>query len=258
MLICRDRTRGEAAVASIAQSTGNAAVELVIADLASQRQVRHAAGEILARHPALNLLINNAAAITRTRRLTEDSIEWQFAVNHLAPFLLTHLLRPALLAGAPSRIVVVASEVESAGRVDFADLGRAREYDPVDAYCQSKLCNVLFTRELARRLAGTNVIVNCVHPGVVATQLLLDYSGRSAAAGFLNRFRYDGPERAARLVADVALAAEFGRFSGEFISNGVPIAGSVMSRDVELQRRLWMTSEAMTGIAASRADEHEA
>jgi retinol dehydrogenase-14 len=255
VLVCRDSGRGASALASTRSGAPQASLELEIADLSSQRAVRALADRLLARHPRIDLLVSNAGVVTRTRAITEDGVERQFAVNHLAPFLLTHLLRGALVAAAPSRVVVVASAVEAMGRLDFEDLSRAGSYDPIDAYCQSKLANVLFTRELARRLGGTGVTANCVHPGVAATKLLLDYSGRPAAYGLVQRLRYLSPRVAARAIVHVATAPELHQTTGAFFVDGAPASGSPASQDTALADRLWRVSEQLTGLGRPSAGE---
>jgi NAD(P)-dependent dehydrogenase (short-subunit alcohol dehydrogenase family) len=250
VLVCRDPGRGAAALASIHASAPRAQVELEIADFASQRAVRSLAERLVVRHPAVHLLVNNAGLVARSREMTDDGLERQFAVNHLAPFLLTNLLEPALMAGAPARVVVVASAVESMGRIDFDDLGRAIRYDPVEAYAQSKLANVLFARECARRWAGRGITVNAVHPGVVATKLLLDYSGRPASFGLVQRLRYPSPRTAAAAVVHLAVSADLSHTTGAFFLDGRPVAGSAASNDPDLAKRLWEVSDALTAPSA--------
>ena len=170
-LVCRDRGRGEDAVAEIAARTGNRDVVLHLADLSSQRDVRRVAAEILAAHPQIHVLVNNAGVVNLRRTLTEDGLETVFATNHLAYFHLTLLLLDRLRASAPARIVNVASDAHRWGRLDLDDLGNARRYRAMQVYGQSKLANILFTYELARRLAGSGVTCNCLHPGAVGTRL---------------------------------------------------------------------------------------
>src|SRR5206468_570620 len=170
-LVCRDRARGEALVTEVRAASRHDGVTLFVADLSSQEAVRGVADALRAAYPALQVLVNNAGVVNLRYAETADGIETVFAVNHLAPFLLTHLLLGRLAAGGPARIVNVASDVHRWGRIDFDDLGRRRRYRGMAVYAQSKLANVLFTYELARRLAGTAVTANCLHPGAVATGL---------------------------------------------------------------------------------------
>lgn len=260
VMVCRDAAKGEAARAKIVKRSGNAAVSLMVADLSSQAQVRRLGADFLAGRggaPAveeggarLHVLVHNAAAILPQRRVTADGLEAQLAVNHLAPFLLTHLLLDALKASAPSRVVVVASQVESRGLIQWDDLQSERGYTPLGAYFQSKLANVMFTYELARRLEGTGVTANCLHPGVIATNLLSDYMGRPRSMGLLNSLTNPGPEKGARpsirLASDPALATTTGKYFKELVESRTSRA----SYDVETARRLWEVSAELTGIGA--------
>lgn len=246
VLVCRDLGRGEAARREIAARTGNARVELLVADLSVQRQVRELAAEFRARYGRLDLLVNNAAVLSRKRQVTTDGVELQLAVNHLAPFLLTNLLLDLLRRSAPARVVTVSSEAHRAGRIDFGDLQGARSYGRLRAYRQSKLANVLFTRELSRRLQGSGVTANAVHPGVIATGLL--FSGwRSArlVRPFLRR-----PEGGAREVGYLALSPEVAGVSGRYFVNRRPVEPSERARDPEMAKQLWEASEALTRSSA--------
>src|SRR5215212_3378073 len=165
VMVGRDRGRGEAALAEIKERSANASVDLLLADLSSQEEVRWLADEFKEAHPRLDVLINNAGVIRSKRVASADGIEMTFAVNHLAHFLLTNLLLELLKATAPSRIVNVSSGEQRNGTIDFDDLQGEKGYKTAKAYGQSKLANILFTYELARRLEGTGVSTNCLHPG---------------------------------------------------------------------------------------------
>ncbi|MBK8257185.1 MAG: SDR family oxidoreductase [Polyangiaceae bacterium] len=256
VMVCRDRDKGEEARANIVKRSGNAAVSLMIADLSSQNQIRRLAADFLGGRsgapslvdgrPRLDVLLHNAAAILPHRRVSVDGLEMQFAVNHLAPFLLTHLLLDVLKSSAPSRVVVVASQVESRGTLRWDDLQMEKGYTPLEAYFQSKLANVLFTYELARRLEGTGVTANCLHPGVISTNLLSDYMGRPRSMGFLNSLTNPGPEKGAkpsiRLASDPALATTTGKYFKEMVET----KSSRASYDMEAARRLWDLSAQLT------------
>src|SRR5580693_10694801 len=167
ILVGRDRARGEATVAELA-TAGPLPPRLELADLSAMAQVR-ALAERLAALDRIDVLVNNAGLVAGQRRVTADGYEEVFAVNHLAPFLLTNLLLPKLTASAPARVITVTSDAHSAARLDLADPNLEREWDSWRSYANSKLANILFTRELARRLDGTGVTANCAHPGVVRT-----------------------------------------------------------------------------------------
>ncbi len=245
MLVCRDAVRGERARRAAAAVAAEEP-ELFLADLASLNSVRRAAAEAAARWPAIHVLVNNAGVSVKHRAVTADGAELTFAVNHLAPFLLTHLLLPLLLAGAPSRIVNVTSRLERWGRIRLDDLQSQRRYGRTRAYSQSKLANVLFTYELAERLRGTGVTVNCIHPGFVATELMRDLPRwvRRVYEPFLST-----PERGARGVVHLATAPELEGVTGRYFErDGVERRSSRQSYDAALRAELWRVSEKLTGL----------
>ena len=178
VLVARDRAKGEATVTEIETATGNPRIELLVADLASQASLRGLAEEYQERHDRLHVLVNNAGGYWATRHSTVDGLELTFARNHLAYFLLTNLLLEVLVASAPARIVNVTSGAQAVGDIHFDDLQSERRYRGQAVYNQSKLANVLFTYELARRLDGSGVTVNCAAPGVTRTNFGRDDSGR--------------------------------------------------------------------------------
>ena len=245
-IVCRDRERGAAAAAET-RAAGSPQVEVFLADLSVQADVRRVAGQLVERLDRIDVLLHNAGAVMRERLITPDGIETTFAVNHLAPFLLTQLLRSKI--EAPARIVVVASQVEARGRIHFDDLYFERtSYEPLAAYCQSKLANVLFTYELSRRLRGSDITANCLHPGVIATNLLCDYMGRPRVMSKVHRLTHPGPKEGAavslRLATDPALTGVSGRY---FRPEGEG-SSSKQSYDADLARRLWEVSEQLTGL----------
>jgi len=248
LLAGRDRRRLDAAKADIARTVRTAELEVFVADLASQQAVRRLAAEVADRHARLHVLVNNAGIIARSRTVTEDGLELQFAVNHLAPFLLTHLLMRPLAAAGGARIVNVASAVEALGRIDFADVGSESAYDANAAYCQSKLANVMFTYELGRRLESTDVTANCLHPGAVATGLLAEYFGRHRAWATVARVKYPGPAAGARTSVYLASSPAVAGVSGRFFEDCAPRASSVAFMDVSSQRRLWAVSEQLVRL----------
>ncbi len=249
VMVCRDDRSAAKASAEIDATVGRAATEVVLADLASQQSTRQAAREILHHCRRIHVLINNAAVVAPTRIVTVDGHELQFAVNHLAVFLLTHLLRDRLEESAPARIVTVSSTAHTRGRMQWDDLQLARRYRPYAAYAQSKLANVLFTRELARRLSGTGVTANCLHPGVIATRLLGSIARvPRALQGFL-RFFFDSPENGAKTSLFVATAASVETVTGQYFEKCQACDPSSAATDDASASRLWRISERLTGVA---------
>ncbi len=243
LLAVRDPGRGAAAAAEIRELAPGAELRVLVADLSVQREVRSLAAAVAEDGERLDVLLLNAGLYTRRRRLTCDGIETQLAVNHLAPFLLLRRLRERLVASAPARVVVVSSEAHRQGRIDFDDLQGDRRYGGLRAYAQSKLANLLFVREAARRLAGEGVTVNAAHPGVVATNLLFSgFAPLRLLAPFL-RTPEEGAATPVRLASDPALAD----VSGRYFIDGREARPSRAARDDADARRLWDVSLALTG-----------
>jgi NAD(P)-dependent dehydrogenase (short-subunit alcohol dehydrogenase family) len=252
VMVCRNPARGEAARAEVQQKSGNSAVELLIADLSSQKSIRHLAQEFEARHDRLNVLVNNAGVVLPARVETADGLETVFATNHLAPFLLTNLLLPALKAGAPSRVVTVASSVESMGKIDFDDLQSVKSFSEIRAYNASKLANVLFTYELARRVAGTGVTANAVEPGFIKTNLKVPFP--FSLFSFMRRSAAEG----ARPTVFLAASDEVEGVSGTFFNNkGAAAESSRGSRDEAVAKRLWQVSAELTHVDERIPDSKE-
>lgn len=249
VLVARRRNDGERVAREIAS---HAAVPPVVveADLSSQASIRNAAREITGRFPHLHVLINNAGLIPARREVTADGLETQFAVNHLAYFLLTNLLLPELKAGAPSRIISVSSGAHGNAALDFSDLQSERGYEARQAYSRSKLANVLFTYELARRLKGTGVTANVVSPGIVATDMLADYMGVPRSRGASASTFGATPEKGAETSLYLATAPELEGVTGKYFEDKKPIRSSKESYDEAAARRLWEISERLTGLSA--------
>jgi NAD(P)-dependent dehydrogenase (short-subunit alcohol dehydrogenase family) len=246
----RDALRGREAVAEIERRSGRRDVALVVADLSSQADVRRLAAEAGQKHGKLHVLVNNAAVITPRRATTVDGFEMQLAVNHLAPFLLTHLLLDVLKASAPARVINVSSQAERMGVVDFDDLGREkRPYERLDAYNQSKLANILFTTELARRLDGTSVTANSLHPGVIGTNLLVAYEGRPSLLKFMTYRGRPTPKDGAATSLFVATSPELERVSGKYFRESAEARPSPKAQDAAVAARLWELSAKLTGVA---------
>lgn len=235
---------GERVAGEIAELGRSPRPEVVRMDLASQASIRSGTADILRRHDRIHVLVNNAGIITRRRELTADRLETQFAVNHLGPFLLTTLLLGALTAAAPSRIVTVSSGAHAGARLEFDDLMSGRRYDPTAVYGRSKLANILFTRELARRLEGTGVTANALHPGVIATRLLADYMGTPMAAGA--RLFGGSPEKGAETIVYLAASPDVEGVTGEYFERRRSVRASAAAYDDAIARRLWQESERLT------------
>ena len=252
LMVARNRERGETARTEVSAATDNPAVELLVCDLASQSQVRKLATTILDGCDRLDHLVNNAGLTLGRRTLTEDGIETTFAVNHLAPFLLTNLLRDRLEASAPSRIVTVASDAHRGAEIDFDDLGGERGFSGWRAYQQSKLANILFNRELARRLQQTGVTATCLHPGVVRTGF-----GRQGPAFIRLGTRIAGmfllsPKKGADTAIWLASSPEVEGASGGYYERRHLANPSQAARDPKAAARLWELSEQMVGLAPDK------
>jgi NAD(P)-dependent dehydrogenase (short-subunit alcohol dehydrogenase family) len=247
-LVGRDPER----VARVAGEARAAGVEVHehVADLERMDEVRRLAGELLERHERIDVLANNAGAMFTSRHVTADGFERTFALNHLAPFLLTQLLYERLRASAPARVVTTASDAHSAGALDFEDLQSERSFRPMRTYGTSKLCNILFTRELARRGEGAGVTATCFHPGVVRTGFgkndgILFKAALTVAGPFLR-----SPARGARSLVWLALAPEAAELTGVYVQDEKVIEPSPAARDDDLAAELWRRSQQLVGSAA--------
>ena len=246
VMVCRSRERGEVALAEITRESGNSSVLLLLADLSSQTAIRNLAADFTAKYPSLHVLINNAGIIPKRRTVTEDGLETQFVVNHLAYFLLTNLLLDTLKASAPARIINVSSKVHERASLDFDDLQSERSYHPTHVYAWTKLANVLFTYELARRLEATHVTANCLHPGAVATNLLADYM--PSVPRFTMKMFGTSPEKGAQTSLYLATSPEVEGVSGKYFVNRKSVPSSKASYDRTAARRLWEVSAKLTGL----------
>jgi retinol dehydrogenase-14 len=243
VMVSRNAERGEAARADVQQKTGNQAVELVVADISSLPSVRELAQQFQARHAQLHVLVNNAGVTLPKRLETADGLETAMATNHFGPFLLTNLLIPALKAGAPSRVVTVSSAAHAMGKMDFDDLQSSRSYSEIRVYNQSKLANVLFTYELARRLAGTGVTANAVEPGFVKTDMKVPFP--YSFFSFMRGPVLEGAKPTVFLAASPEVEGVSGKF---FSSKGVAISSSKPSYDEAAAKRLWDISAKLTRL----------
>ena len=234
----RNDVRARSAQQDLIDATGNPNIQTVSGDFSSLAQVRDMA-EGISTWPKLDVLINNAAIATNRRELTEDGFESTFGINHLAPFLLTNLLLDLLRDSAPARIVNVSSGAHTSGQIDLGDLQMQRGFDGWGAYCNSKLANALFTRELARRLDPARVTANFLHPGVIDTKLLhVNFSGGSPV------------EAGAETPVHLALTPEVAGVTGEYFVNRRQTPASAAADDRRLAAELWRVSAELTGIEA--------
>ena len=248
VLIGRDPARGEAALDYLRRQSAGAAVEAHYAELSRLDGVRGIAATLGEKLDRIDVLVNNAGAIFNRREVTEDGLERTFALNHMGYFLLTLLLWDKLLRSAPARIVNVASEAHRGARLDFADLQSSKRYGGWKAYRRSKLCNILFTRELTRRLAGSGVTANCVHPGFCATGIGNNTSGWfRRGVRLAKRLFAIPPERGARTLIYAAAAPELAEVNGAYFIDCRPATPSPEAQDDESARRLWEVSARIAG-----------
>jgi NAD(P)-dependent dehydrogenase (short-subunit alcohol dehydrogenase family) len=248
IVIARNAERGAATVSRIRQETGNSAVELMVTDLSAQTQVRQLAREIQHRFARLDVLVNNAGALFTRRQLSQDGIEMTFALNHLAYFLLTNLLLDPLKAADSARIVNVSSEAHRRARLDFSDLQGQHRYTGWRAYSRSKLANILFTYELARRLAGTGIVTNTLHPGFVATNF--GRNNRSITAAFFRILQLAAisPEEGAQTIIYLARSPAVKGVTGEYFVKQHAVRSSQVSYDRIAAERLWQVSAELTRL----------
>ena len=247
----RDRGRTEDAAREI-RAAGHGQVDVFVADLSCLSQVRRLAGEVRQSLSRIDVLVNNAGGYWHTRHVTADGLERTFAVNHLAPFLLTSLLLDRLKDSAPARVVTVSSNVQAIGRIDFEDLQGERSYSGARAYNQSKLANVLFTYELARRLQGTLVTANALHPGVVRTSFGAEDPGGAQRlfTPFMRPFM-KAPGRGAATSIHLASAPDLEQVTGRYFASSKPRRSSSRSYDLAAAARLWQVSADLAGLTAA-------
>jgi NAD(P)-dependent dehydrogenase (short-subunit alcohol dehydrogenase family) len=247
----RDRARADRAAAEIARATGTTSIDVFVADLSSQAEVRRLAGEVLAAYPRLDVLLNNVGGFWAHRHATADGLEHTFALNHLAPFLLTSLLLERLTASAPARIVTVSSGAQSMGSIDFDDLMGERTYSGQRAYNQSKLANVMFTYELARRIGGTGVTATVLHPGLTSTAFGAEDTARGwgPLIGALRIFM-KSPERGAETPVYLASSPDVEGVTGRYFANRRVKASHRSSYDRATAARLWQVSARLVGLPA--------
>lgn len=251
VIVGRDPNRTEEAADAIREAFGGQ-VDAFIADLSSQAQVRRLAGELLAALPRIDVLINNAGGYWNTRHTTADGIEHTFALNHLAPFLLTNLLLERLQLSGTARVITVSSNAQAMGRINFNDLQGKHFYSGARAYNQSKLANLLFTYELAKRLEGTSVTANALHPGLVSTRFGAEDPGRAQRllVPLLRPFMLTA-DQGARTTIHLASARELTDVSGRFFAQRKLRRSSNASYDKASAAQLWKVSAEMTGMSTT-------
>jgi NAD(P)-dependent dehydrogenase (short-subunit alcohol dehydrogenase family) len=248
----RDPERAEQAAAEIRTASENPAVDAFAADMSSQAEVRRLAAAVLDAYPRLDVLVNNVGGFWAHRQPTADGLERTFALNHLASFLLTNLLLDRLKASAPARVVTVSSGEQARGRIEFDDLQGARDYSAQRAYSQSKLANVMFSNELARRLEGTGVTANSLHPGVVRTNFgSEDQAGFFAVMGGVVRPLLKTPAQGAQTSIYLASSPDVEGVTGKFFANRKPKTANKVAYDTDMAARLWQVSADLVGLTAA-------
>jgi NAD(P)-dependent dehydrogenase (short-subunit alcohol dehydrogenase family) len=245
----RDEAKTKAVVEQLKASTGNQQLDFVLGDLSTLAGTRKVATDFLAKYSTLNVLVNNAGAIMMSREVTADGFERTFATNHLSYFLLTNLLLPALERGAPARIVSVASGAHQGAELDFDDLQSEKGYAAFKAYGRSKLANILFTRELARRVKDKRITANCLHPGVVGSNFLAGKAGVWGAVGrFANLFMIT-PEKGAQTSLYLSTSNEVEGVTGDYFDKCRKASTSKPAQDDAVAAKLWAVSEKLVGLA---------
>ena len=241
ILACRNKERGERAKADVISATRNSAVELMLVDLSLQESIRQMVTSFGEKHDRLDVLINNAAVYKSQRTITPDGLEVMFATNHIGPFLLTNLLLDQLKSSTPARVLVVTAP--STTPLDFDNLQGDKRFSSLQAFGVTKMCNMLFTYELARRLAGTGVTVNAVHPGLVKSNLMKE---APLVMRWLTQLASTTPEKSASSLAFLASSSEMASITGKFFKDGKATESNQYSHDQNVQARLWDISVALT------------
>jgi NAD(P)-dependent dehydrogenase (short-subunit alcohol dehydrogenase family) len=248
VFIARDKARGEETLKHLHAIAPDADHTAYYADLSKLRETKRVASEIAAAEPKIDVLVNNAGAMFNARRVTEDGLEMTFATNHMSYFVLTNVLKDRM--GSGGRIVSTASDAHKGAHLDFEDLQSARHYSGFGVYGRSKLCNILFTRELARRLAGTGVTANCLHPGFVATRFGNQSGGiLSFVIGLAKNFALT-PEQGAATIIHLASSPDVAEITGRYFVKSEPATPSKEAQNDADAKRLWDVSARLAGLGA--------
>ena len=248
VLVARDKSRADATLALLRDSAPGVAHAVYSADLLRLTEMKRVAAQIARQEPRVDVLINNAGALFGTRRLTEDGLERTFALNHMAYFVITAGLRERLSASAPSRIINTASAAHLRATLDFDDLQSAKSFGAVKIYGRSKLCNILFTRELAYRLHDTGVTANCLHPGFVATRFGDQSGGLLSPLVWLAKFFAISPDKGAETIVYLASSPDVAETMGQYFYKSAPIAPSLQAQDDDAALLLWQRSAVLAGM----------
>jgi NAD(P)-dependent dehydrogenase (short-subunit alcohol dehydrogenase family) len=255
----RDLRRAEQAAAEIRALSGNPAVDAFAADLSSQAEVHRLATAVLNAYTRLDVLVNNVGGFWAHRHSTADGLEHTFALNHLASFLLTNLLLDRLKASAPARVVTVSSHVQAEGRIEFDDLQSAGRYSGQSAYSQSKLANIMFTNELARRLEGTRVTATSLHPGFVRTEFGVEDQARffTIISRVVRPF-LKTPAQGAQTSIYLASSPDVDGVTGQFFANSKPKTANKVACDTAMAAKLWAVSADLVGLTSREPSQASA
>jgi NAD(P)-dependent dehydrogenase (short-subunit alcohol dehydrogenase family) len=248
VLVARDPARGEVTLKRLRELAPGAAHSVHYGNLSEIGEMKRLGAEIAAAEPRIDVLVNNAGALFNARKLTGDGLEYTFATNHVAYFVLTELLLPSLKAAGKARIVSTASDAHKGARLDFDDLQSAESFSGFGAYGRSKLCNILWTRELARRIEGSGVTANCLHPGFVATRFGDQSGGLLAPAVRIAKNFAISPEKGAETIIYLASSPEVAGVSGGYFYKCRPATPTTEARDNASARRLWDVTAKLTGL----------
>lgn len=248
VLVARDKARGEATLARLEKQAPRRGHTIHYADLALLGEMKRVAAEIAAAEPKIDVLINNAGAMFAEREVTKDGFEKTFALNHLSYFVVTAGLRGPLLAAPAARIVNTASDAHKGAPFDIGDLQSSKNYKSFQAYGRSKLENILFTRELARRLEGTRATTNCLHPGFVATRFGDEAGGLIAHVIGLAKYLAISPDEGAKTIIYLAASPEVAKTNGKYFYKCRPTRPTKDGRDDELAQQLWQKTAELTGV----------